>query len=58
MGTEEATMTILDVRALNQTLQPLFWAAFGAILVSAIVVPVLGSVGKVVAGKIEKKWGD
>jgi len=48
----------LDTRALNQTLQPLFWAAFGAMLTTAIVVPVLGSVGKVVSGKIEKKWGN
>jgi len=49
---------LLDVRALNQSLQPLFWAALGAMLTSAVVVPVLGSVGKVVSGKIEKKWGD
>lgn len=45
----------IDFRALNQSVQPTFWAAFGAILVATVVIPALTSVGKVVARKIEEK---
>lgn len=48
---------VLDLQVLNQSVQPMFWAAFGAILTTAIVVPVLDAAGKVAAGKIEEKWG-
>lgn len=47
--------TQVDFKALNQSVQPLFWGALGAMLVATIVVPALTSVGKVVAGKIEEK---
>lgn len=50
--------TGLNLQALNQSVQPLFWGAVGTILVAAIVVPVLDAAGKVAAGKIEEKWGD
>lgn len=47
----------LDFRALNESVQPMFWAALGSILVTAIAVPALEATGKVIAKKIETKGG-
>ncbi len=48
----------IDIKALNQSIQPLVAAAFWSAVATAIVLPVAAAVGSVVSKKIEKKWGN
>ena len=50
-----STIAPLDIKALNQAIQPMVAAMFWGVVATAVIVPIAGAVGSVISGKIEKK---